>query len=65
MVHEKRQDKDFTLITSGEPIFLMLSGETVCYEGEPYYTIFINEAAYYEKGFAMCLAKKVQIEIEI
>jgi aspartoacylase len=64
MVHEDRQDKDYALIESGSPLFLTLEGETIVYEGEPMYALFINEAAYYEKGFAMCLAKKRTIMIE-
>lgn len=64
MVHEARQDRDFTLIEEGDPLFLTLENETIHYKGEPRYTIFINEAAYYEKGFAMTLAKKRVVEIE-
>lgn len=63
MVHQERQDKDFTLIKQGDPLFLTLENETVPYEGEPRYTIFINEAAYYEKGFAMTLAQKRVVEV--
>ena len=63
MVHADRQDKDFTLIETGEPLFLTLEGETIYYEGEALYTLFINEAAYYEKGFAMTLARKTTIMI--
>ncbi len=63
MVHQERQDKDFALIKQGDPLFLTLENETVTYDGEAYYTIFINEAAYYEKGFAMTLAKKRVVEI--
>jgi len=64
MVHQDRQDKDFALIEAGEPLFLTLAGETILYEGEALYTLFINEAAYYEKGFAMCLARKQTIMIK-
>jgi len=64
MVHNTRQDKDFTLIKEGDPLFLTLENETITYEGEERYTIFINEAAYYEKGFAMTLAKKRVVEID-
>ena len=64
MVHQERQDKDFALIKQGDPLFLTLENETVTYDGEAYYTIFINEAAYYEKGFAMTLAKKRVVNIE-
>ena len=64
MVHQERQDKDFTLIKKGDPLFLTLENETILYEGEPRYTIFINEAAYYEKGFAMTLAEKIVVEVD-
>jgi aspartoacylase len=61
IVHPKRQDKDFKLISSGDPMFLTFDGQTVNYEGsENLYGLFINEAAYYEKGFAMCLARKIE-----
>jgi len=63
MVHQERQDKDFTLIKQGDPLFLTLDNKTIRYEGEPRYTIFINEAAYYEKGFAMTLAQKKEIKV--
>ncbi len=63
MVHHDRQDKDYALIQSGSPLFLSLEGKTISYEGEPLHALFINEAAYYEKGFAMCLAEKKSIEI--
>lgn len=64
MVHPKRQDKDFTLIKQGDPLFSTLENETITYDGEERYTLFINEAAYYEKGFAMTLAKKRVVEIK-
>ena len=61
MVHQNRQDKNFQKIGKNEPIFMAFDGKTINYKGkENLYTLFINEAAYYEKGFAMCLAKKVE-----
>lgn len=61
MVHKNRQDKDFQKIKKGEPIFMTFDGKTINYKDkEELYTLFINEAAYYEKGFAMCLAKKIE-----
>ncbi len=39
-----------------DPLFLTLNGEKV-------HAVFINEAAYYEKGFAMYLSKKKMIEM--
>ncbi|CAA6802272.1 MAG: Probable aspartoacylase (EC [uncultured Sulfurovum sp.] len=64
MVHKERQDQDFTTIKQGDPLFLTLDNETIVYEGEPRYTLFVNEAAYYEKGFAMTLAQKIRVTIE-
>ena len=63
MVHQDRQDKDYVRIKAGDPLFLTLKGETIYYEGEPLYSLFINEAAYYEKGVAMCLANKMTMKI--
>jgi aspartoacylase len=63
MVHHDRQDNDYALLETGSPLFLTLNGETIVYEGEPIHALFINEAAYYEKGFAMCLARRVQYKI--
>ncbi len=65
MVHPQRQDKDYALIETGSPLFLTFDDKTITYEGEPLYALFINEAAYYEKGFAMCLAKKRAIFIAL
>lgn len=59
MVHPERQDMDFNEIKIGDPLFITFDGRIVKYDGpEEMYGIFINEAAYYEKGFALCLAKK-------
>lgn len=63
MVHQERQDQDFRLIEQGDPLFLTLENETICYEGESMYTLFVNEAAYYEKGFAMTLVRKRLVNI--
>ena len=63
MVHQDRQGKDFTLIEKGDPLFLTFENETINYDGESRYTIFVNEAAYYEKGFAMTLAEKKRVKV--
>ncbi len=61
MVHKDRQDNDFKLIKKGDPMFMTFDGKTIVYEeDESLYGVFINEAAYYEKGFAMCLARKIE-----
>ncbi len=64
MVHQDRQDKDYALVEHGSPLFFTLEGDVISYEGEPLHALFINEAAYYEKGFAMCLARKQTIMIK-
>ena len=64
MVHPNRQDRDFELINRGDPMFLGFDEREFLYEKqEPLYGVFINEAAYYEKGFAMCLSEKKEVEI--
>ena len=59
MVHPDLQDNDYVAVSKGDPLFVDLSGDILRYEEEEgAHALFINEAAYYEKGFAMCLAKK-------
>ncbi|XP_072525866.1 N-acyl-aromatic-L-amino acid amidohydrolase (carboxylate-forming) B-like isoform X2 [Salminus brasiliensis] len=58
-IHPQLQDQDFCLLKRGDPMFLTFSGETVRYEAEePLHPVFINEAAYYEKGIAFHLTQK-------
>lgn len=64
MIHPELQDKDYQALNPGEPIFLTFDGKTIIYEGaSTVWPIFINEAAYYEKGIAMCFTQKQQINI--
>lgn len=59
MVHPQLQFKDYQPLHPGDPIFLTLAGQTLVYEGSsPIYPVFINEAAYYEKGIAMCITEQ-------
>jgi len=59
MIHPELQYRDYEPLNPGDPMFLTFDGESVLYEGTSIvYPIFINEAAYYEKGMAMCLAQK-------
>ena len=65
MIHPQLQFKDYAPLNPGDPMFLNFEGKTLVYEGEStVYPVFINEAAYYEKGIAACLTKKQQIPIE-
>jgi succinylglutamate desuccinylase len=69
MIHPNLQDRDFTELKDGEPMFLMLDGSTREFKKEDYgvdpdeavYPLFVNEAAYYKeydpsKGIALMLA---------
>lgn len=61
MVHPQRQFQDYQVVNPGDPMFLTFAGETLGYEGDrPVYPIFINEAAYYEKGIAMSLTQRTR-----
>ena len=63
-VHPNLQDNGYFKLTKGDPLFVTLEGKIINYEeDEEVYALFINEAAYYEKGFAMCLTEKKVIEI--
>ena len=59
MIHPQLQGRDYEALNPGDPMFLTFDGEPVLYEGKStVYPIFINEAAYYEKGMAMCFTQK-------
>ncbi|HEU5073421.1 MAG TPA: aspartoacylase [Polyangiaceae bacterium] len=63
-VHPELQDSDYQRLEHGDPIFLSLEGETAVYEGEgPVFPVFVNEAAYYEKGIAFSVARRETIWI--
>lgn len=64
MIHPQLQSKDYEALNPGEPIFLTFDNQVITYQGEStVYPIFINEAAYYEKGIAMCLTEKYQLTV--
>ncbi|MFH7028040.1 MAG: aspartoacylase [Heteroscytonema crispum UTEX LB 1556] len=64
MIHPELQDRDYEALNPGDPMFLTFDGKTINYEGDStVYPIFINEAAYYEKGMAMCFTEKQEINI--
>lgn len=65
MIHPQLQGRDYEPLHLGEPMFLGLDGEAIAYAGtSTVYPVFINEAAYYEKGIAMYFAKKRQITVK-
>lgn len=62
MIHPQIQFKDYEPIHPGDPIFLTFEEEAIAYKGTSIiYPVFINEAAYYEKGIAMCITHKQQV----
>ena len=64
MVHPDLQENGYYKLKKGDPIFVTLDGEYICYSDlDGLYALFINEAAYYEKGVAMCLVEKKIISI--
>jgi aspartoacylase len=64
MIHPRLQFRDYEPLHPGDPIFLTFEDKEILYEGEStVYPIFINEAAYYEKGIAMYLSQKEVIYI--
>ncbi len=64
MIHPQLQFQDYQPLHPGEPIFLTFDGQAIAYAGSStVYPIFINEAAYYEKGIAMCLTEKQELKV--
>lgn len=64
MIHPDLQGRDYQPLNSGDLMFLGLDGQTIVYEGtSTVYPIFINEAAYYEKGIALTLTQKQTINV--
>ena len=58
------QDRDYQALEPGEPIFLTAEGKELLYQGEKEtFPIFINEAAYYEKGCAFICTDKVTLDV--
>jgi len=64
MIHPQLQFRDYQALQTGEPIFLTFEGKEIFYEGDSIvYPVFINEAAYYEKGIAMCITQLTQMDL--
>jgi len=62
MIHPQLQSQDYKPLHPGDPMFLTFEGKTIAYEGPSVvYPVFINEAAYYEKGIAMCLTVRQEV----
>lgn len=64
MIHPQLQFRDYEALHPDDLMFLTFDGQAIAYEGKAtVYPVFINEAAYYEKGVAMCLTEKQQVTI--
>ncbi|MEA5604569.1 aspartoacylase [Nostoc sp. UHCC 0252] len=64
MIHPELQDRDYQALNPGDAMFLTFNDKTIVYQGaSTVWPIFVNEAAYYEKGIAMCLTQRQQINI--
>lgn len=64
MIHPLRQGQDYQPLQPGDPLFLTFDYQVISYHGEPMlYPVFVNEAAYYEKGIAMYLTRKREVTI--
>lgn len=63
MVHPRRQGRDWWPLAPGDPLFLSFDGVTLGWQpevGDPatVWPVFINEAAYGEKGIALSLTQR-------
>ncbi|MBN2838672.1 MAG: aspartoacylase [Fusobacteriaceae bacterium] len=64
-IHDEFQGKDFMPLCKGDRIFKTQIDTNIEYKGdEGYCALFINEAAYYSKNIACCLAKKINVKIK-
>ncbi len=65
MVHPQLQFQDYQPLHPGDPMFLTFTGNTISYAGHTtVFPVFINEAAYYEKGIAMILTQKEHLRLD-
>ena len=64
LIHPRRQHRDWQPLDPGDPLFLGADGRTLPYlpppelEGRRVWPVFINEAAYGEKGIALSLTER-------
>ena len=58
MIHPEFAGRDYQLLHRGDPIFLGFDEKEYFFNRDACYGVFINEAAYYEKGIAFCLSEK-------
>lgn len=63
LIHPQLQFKDYEPLAPGAPMFLTFAGETIAYQGEMTFPVFINEAAYYEKDIAFICTQKATVQV--
>ncbi len=68
LIHPLRQDRDWHPLQRGEPLFLSDSGDTIAWQPqaedpETVWPLFINEAAYEEKGIALSLSQRHEFQV--
>ncbi|WP_412971374.1 aspartoacylase [Glaciecola sp. MF2-115] len=62
MIHPQLQNKDFSVLNNGEPVFQSFEGKTITWDGDDnVYPHFIGESAYYHLDVAFALATKTVI----
>jgi aspartoacylase len=70
VIHPLRQHRDWQPIRAGDPLFQGSDGGTITYsppaglENQPVWPVFINEAAYGEKGIALSLTSRERWPVE-
>ncbi len=70
VVHPQRHGRDWQPIEAGDPLFLTAEGATIPFHPQadqgdgPVWAVFINEAAYGEKGIALSLTRRETWPVE-
>jgi N-acyl-aromatic-L-amino acid amidohydrolase len=64
MLHPNVLHRDFEAMLPNQPLFLDFEGQEIVYRGDStVYPIFVGESAYREKGIALCLTAKKQLNL--
>jgi aspartoacylase len=69
LVHPTLQDRDWRPLGSGDPLFAAMDGTVTFFTpeygaaGEKVWPVFINEAAYGEKGIALSLTRREIVQV--
>jgi aspartoacylase len=61
MIHPLLQGRDFQPLKNGDPVFIDFNGRETLWNAGPAWAVFINEAAYYEKGIAFTVSEKIDV----